>query len=37
MKEGTGVGVYGKYVRRRLSISIGRCATAFQAEIHVIF
>jgi ribonuclease HI len=32
MKEGTGAGVYGQSVGRRLSISVGRYATVFQAE-----
>ena len=36
MKEGYGAGVYGQSVGRRLSISLGRCATVFQAEIYVI-
>jgi hypothetical protein len=34
MKEGTGAGVYGQSVGRRLSFSLGRDATVFQAEIH---
>jgi ribonuclease HI len=36
MKEGTGPGVYGKSVKRRLSFSLGRYATVFQAEIYGI-
>ena len=36
MKEGTGTGVYGQSVGRRLSISLGRYATLFQAEIYGI-
>jgi len=36
MKEGTRAGVYGQSVERRLSISIGRYATVFQAEIYAI-
>ena len=36
MKAGTGDGVYGQYVKRRLSISLGRYATVFQAEIYAI-
>jgi hypothetical protein len=34
--EGTGAGVYGPSVGRRLSISLGRYATVFQAEIYSI-
>jgi ribonuclease HI len=34
MKVGTGAGVYGQSVGRRLSFSLGRYATAFQAEIY---
>ena len=36
VKEGTGAGVYGPSVGRRLSISLGRYATVFQAEIYAI-
>ena len=36
MKNGTRPGVYGQSVRRRLSISLGRYATVFQAEIYPI-
>jgi ribonuclease HI len=36
MKEGTGAGVYGQLVKRRLSFSLGRYATVFQAEIYTI-
>jgi len=36
MREGTGAGVYGQSVGRRLSLSLGRCATVFQAEIYAI-
>ena len=31
--EGTGVGVYGQSVDRRLSISLGKHGTVFQAEV----
>jgi hypothetical protein len=31
--EGTGAGVYGQSVNRRLSISLGEHATVFQAEV----
>jgi hypothetical protein len=34
--EGTGAGVYGQSVYRRLSISLGKHATVFQAEVYVI-
>jgi ribonuclease HI len=34
--EGTGAGVYGQSANRRLSISLGKHATVFQAEIYVI-
>ena len=37
IKEGTGAGVYGQSVGRRLSISLGRCATVFHAEIYAIW
>jgi len=30
--QGTGAGVYGQSVDRRLSISLGKHATVFQAE-----
>jgi ribonuclease HI len=36
MKEGTRAGVYGQSVGRRLSFSLGRYATVFQAEIYAI-
>ena len=36
MKEGTGAGVYGQSVGRRLSFSLGRYAIVFQAEIYAI-
>jgi len=36
MKEGTRAAVYGQSVGRRLSISLGRYATVFQAEIYAI-
>jgi ribonuclease HI len=36
MKEGTGAGVYGQSVKRRLSFSLGRHTTVFQAEIYAI-
>jgi ribonuclease HI len=34
MREGTGAGVYGQSVGRRLSFPLGRYATVFQAEIY---
>jgi len=34
MREGTGAGVYGQLVGQRLSYSLGRYATVFQAEIY---
>ena len=34
--EGTGDGVYGKFTHRRLSISLGKHATVFQAEKYAI-
>ena len=34
--EGTGAGVYGQSVNRRLSIPLGKHATAFQAEVYAI-
>ena len=36
MKKGTEAGVYGQSVGRRLSFSLGRYATGFQAEIYAI-
>ena len=36
MREGTGAGVYEQSVERRLSFSLGRYATVFQAEIYAI-
>ena len=36
MREGTGAGVCGQSVGRRLSFSLGRYATVFQAEICAI-
>jgi len=36
MKEGTGAGAYGQSVGKRLSMSLGRYATVFQAEIYGI-
>jgi hypothetical protein len=36
MREGMGAGVYGLSVGRRLSFSLGRYATVFQAEIYAI-
>jgi len=36
MKEGSGAGVYGKSMGRRLSFSLGRYVTVFQAEIYAI-
>jgi len=36
MKEGTGAGVYGQSVRRRISFPRGRYTTVFQAEIYAI-
>jgi len=36
MKEGTGAGVYGQSMGRRLSISPGRYASVFQAKIYDI-
>jgi ribonuclease HI len=36
MKEGSRAGVYGLSVKRRLSFSLGRHATVFQAEIYAI-
>jgi hypothetical protein len=34
--EGTGTGVYGQSVNRRLSVSLGKYATVFQAEVYAI-
>ena len=34
--EGTGAGVYGQSVGKRLSFSLGRYVTVFQAEIYAI-
>jgi len=36
MREGTRAGVYGQSVRRRLSFSLGRYTTVFQAKIYPI-
>jgi hypothetical protein len=36
MKEGSGAGVYGQSVGKRLNISLGRYATVFQGEIYAI-
>jgi hypothetical protein len=36
MREGTGDGVYGQSVGRRLGFSLGRYAIVFQAEIYAI-
>jgi len=36
MREGTRAGVYGQSVGQRLSSSLGRYATVFQAEIYAI-
>ena len=36
MREKTGTGVYGQSVGRRLSFSLGRYATVFQADIYAI-
>jgi len=36
MKEETGAGVFGQTVRRRLSFSLGRYTTVFQANIYAI-
>jgi hypothetical protein len=36
MREGTGAGVCGQSVGRRLSISLGRYVTIFQAKIYAI-
>jgi len=37
MREGTGAGVYGQSVERRLSFSLGKHATVFQPEIYAMF
>ena len=34
--EGTGAGVYGQSVTRRLGIPLGKHATVFQAEVYAI-
>jgi len=34
--EGTGAGVYGQSVNRRLSISLGKYGTVFRAEVYAI-
>jgi len=34
--EGTGAGVYGQSANRRLSISLGKHGTVFQAEVYAI-
>ena len=34
--EGTGAGIYGQSENRRLSISLGKHATVFQAKVYVI-
>jgi hypothetical protein len=34
--EGTGTGVYGQSVNRRLSIPLGKHATVFQVEVYAI-
>jgi hypothetical protein len=36
MQGAIGAGVYGQSVRRRLSFSLGKYATVFQAEIYAI-
>ena len=36
MKEGIGAGFYGQSMGRRLSFSLGRYATVFQADIYAI-
>jgi ribonuclease HI len=35
-EEGTGAGVFGQSVNRRLSISLGKHTTVFQAEVYAI-
>jgi hypothetical protein len=37
MREGTGAGVYGQSVGRRLSSSLGRYVAVFQVEIYAIW
>jgi len=34
--QGIGAGVYGQSVDRRLSISLGKHATVFQAEVYAV-
>jgi hypothetical protein len=34
--EGTGAGVYGQCVNRRLIIPLGKHATVFEAEVYAI-
>jgi len=34
--KGTGAGVYGQSINRRLSIPLGKHATVFQAEVYAI-
>jgi hypothetical protein len=34
--NGTGAGVYGRGVRKKLTFSLGQCTTAFQAEVYAI-
>ena len=34
LKDETGAGVYGQYLKRRLSFSLGKYTTVFQAEIY---
>jgi hypothetical protein len=36
MREGTGAGVYGQSVKRRLSYPLGSYTTVFQVEIYAI-
>ena len=36
IREGTWAGFYGQFVGRRLSFSLGRYVTVFQAEIYAI-
>jgi hypothetical protein len=36
MEDGNGAGVYGHSLERRLSFSLGRDVTVFQAEIYAI-
>jgi ribonuclease HI len=35
-EEGTGARVFGQSVNRRLSISLGKHSTVFQAEVYAI-